>query len=272
MKTHSATKKRKPRSFNDVVADQDLRLPGLEYFFGKERGMHKMANYAKPHFENILLKQRNQALDAITKDRATMKGQYDKALADRSKEITVATSKKFLKALKHQPDSDTNKVRGLKNGIFVRERDTGVPLHVLPNQYLLYKGDTKRYFPNNNYDEGKTQREIGKSFDGAYDHANSRLAKEKTKATHRNPHSFQFPTYKGTDEEDENDGSTGELEGVFMGMPVLLSRFEQLPAKTIINDMIKKSDLRSHTPALTLPDADMMLPDVTEGDVEDAFK
>jgi hypothetical protein len=31
---HHATKKTKPRLFDDIVADQDLWLPGLEYFFG----------------------------------------------------------------------------------------------------------------------------------------------------------------------------------------------------------------------------------------------
>jgi len=30
MKKHHATKKTKPRSFDDIVADQDLWLPGLE--------------------------------------------------------------------------------------------------------------------------------------------------------------------------------------------------------------------------------------------------
>jgi len=52
----------------------------------------------------------------------------------------------------------------LKGGIFVRDRDTGVPLHVRPKQNL-FKGETWRYFPNNNY-EGKTEREIGKSIVG----------------------------------------------------------------------------------------------------------
>jgi len=32
---HHATKKTKPRSFDDIVADQDLLLPSLEYFFGR---------------------------------------------------------------------------------------------------------------------------------------------------------------------------------------------------------------------------------------------
>jgi len=34
MKKHSATKKTKPRSFDDIVADQDLQLTSLQYFFG----------------------------------------------------------------------------------------------------------------------------------------------------------------------------------------------------------------------------------------------
>ena len=272
MKTHSATKKRKPRLFNDVVADQDLRLPGLEYFFGRERGMHEMANYAKPRFENILLKQRNQALDAITKDRATMKDQYDKTLADRSKQITVATAGHFLNALKFNKDGATKNVTGLEHGIFVRDMDTGVPLRVLPHQNKLFKGDTKRYFPNNKYDAGDTERKIGSSFKGAYNHRILRTNKQKTKASLVNPHNSHFPIYKGTDNEDEDDGSTGELEGVFEGNHELISKFELLPVKGILNDMINKSDLRSCTPALTLPDADTMLADVTKGDVEDAFK
>jgi len=36
MKKHCDIKKAKPRLFDDIVADQDLWLPGLEYFFGKE--------------------------------------------------------------------------------------------------------------------------------------------------------------------------------------------------------------------------------------------
>jgi len=44
-----------------------------------------------------------------------------------------------------QPNDDPNKVRGLKNGILERNRDTGMPMHVLPNQSLLFKGDTNCY-------------------------------------------------------------------------------------------------------------------------------
>jgi len=94
----------------------------------------------------------------------------------------------------------------------------------------------------------------------------------KTKSSRHNMHGFQFPTYKGSEVEDVDDGSTGELEGVFEGKPVLLSRFEQLPTKSILQDMIDKMDVSkpiAALPALILPDADTMLADVTEGDVED---
>jgi len=60
MKKHSATKKTTPRLFDDIVTNQDLRLPGLEYFFGQERGMHKLADYARPCFEKLLLTQKNR--------------------------------------------------------------------------------------------------------------------------------------------------------------------------------------------------------------------
>jgi len=70
---------------------------------------------------------------------------------------------------------------GLKNGILVRDKDTGEPLHVLPNQYLLYRGDTKHHFPNNNLSEGSATAEIGKSFTRAYRHKNARLKKAKQK-------------------------------------------------------------------------------------------
>jgi len=55
MKKHHATKKTKPRSFDDIVANKDLQLPGLEYFFGRERGMHKLADYARPCFEKLCI-------------------------------------------------------------------------------------------------------------------------------------------------------------------------------------------------------------------------
>jgi len=64
MKKHHATKKTKPRLFDDIIANQDLRLPGLEYFFGQERGMHKLADYARPLFEKLLVKQRSLVLQS----------------------------------------------------------------------------------------------------------------------------------------------------------------------------------------------------------------
>jgi uncharacterized protein with von Willebrand factor type A (vWA) domain len=84
MKKHSATKKTNPRLFDDIVADQDLRLPGLEYF-GQERGMHKLANYAKPHFEKLLKQWRKEAVEAINQIKSNIQGQYNKELKDSRK-------------------------------------------------------------------------------------------------------------------------------------------------------------------------------------------
>jgi len=53
-----------------------------------------------------------------------------------------------------------------------------------------------------------------------------------------------------------------------------LSRFQELPVDGIIEDMIMKMEDKhplSDLPTLTFPKADMMLPDVSEGDIEDAF-
>jgi len=52
-----------------------------------------------------------------------------------------------------------------------------------------------------------------------------------------------------------------------------LSKFEQLPSKGIKEDIMKMEAKRpmSTLPALTF-DADMMVSDVTEGDIEDAFR
>jgi len=125
----------------------------------------------------------------------------------------------------------------------------------------------------NTYDEGKTQWGIGSSFAGAY--KNYIMNKIKTKASDQNTHNKQFPTYGGTDHTDVDDESTGELEGVFECKPVLLSRFEQLPTRGIIEDMIKKMEVNQPfftLPALTLPEADTMLPGVAEADIEDSFK
>jgi len=101
------------------------------------------------------------------------------------------------------------------------------------------------------------------------------LNKIKTKASENNTHNQQFPIYRGTDNPDVDDFATGELEGVFEGKPVLLSRFEKLLVKGIKNNMIMKMEAKhplSALPALTFPNADMMLSDVTERDIEDTFK
>jgi len=86
-----------------------------------------------------------------------------------------------------------------------------------------------------------------------------------------NPNPHLFPTYKAK----KGELPTGELEGVFEGKPVLLSRFEEIPTKGIIEDMIMKMEANqpvSTLPALTFFDADLMVSDVTEGDTEDAFR
>jgi len=67
--------------------------------------------------------------------------------------------------------------------ILVCNRDTGMPMHVLPAQNALFTNNkTKLYFPGNTYDEGKSERAIGNSFDVAYNHAKNRFEKIKTKA------------------------------------------------------------------------------------------
>jgi len=87
-----------------------------------------------------------------------------------------------------------------------------------------------------------------------------------------NPNPLLFPTYKGNR---LGQPPTGELEDVFEGRPILLSRFEELPIKGIIEDMIMKMEANqplSTLPAFTFFDADRMVSDVTEGDIEDALK
>jgi len=36
------------------LADMQMLLPGLEYFVGRERGMHKLADYARPALRSYL--------------------------------------------------------------------------------------------------------------------------------------------------------------------------------------------------------------------------
>jgi len=158
------------------------------------------------------------------------------------------------------------------NKIWDLNKDTGMPMHVLPAQNALFTNNkTKCYFPENTYDEGKSERAIGNSFDGAFTHAKNRLDKIKTKALHHNPHNKQFPTYKGTENADVNDGSTGELEGIYGKTLVLISRFSQLPIRGILQDILNKMNFSSSIAplsALTFPDPDMMFADITEADVD----
>jgi len=142
------------------LADEQMLLPGLEYFVGRERGMHELADYARPHFEKLLIKQRKQAVDAINHIKSNIQDQYNKELKESRNKIAVQTTGAFLKALKFRHDDNTKKVRGLKNGILIRNRDTGQPMHVLPNQYLLYRGETDHYFPENMETEKKTVSHI----------------------------------------------------------------------------------------------------------------
>jgi len=140
MKKHSATKKTKPKLFDDIVANQDLQLPGLEYFFGQERGMHKLADYARPCFEKLLLNQRKQAVDAINLIKSDIQDQYNKELKESRNKIAVQTTGAFLEALKFKHDDNPNKVRGLKNGILIRNKDTGQPMHACPTNICCTEG------------------------------------------------------------------------------------------------------------------------------------
>jgi len=144
-------------------------------------------------------------------------------------------------------------------------------MHVLPNQYLLYRGETNHYFPENMETEKKTQSILGSSFVGAIKHRDAVLKGQYDPKLAYNPNQHLFPTYKGK----SGKLPTGELKGVFEGKHVLLSRFEDLPTKGIIEDMIMKMEANqpvSTLPALTFFDTDLMVSDVTEGDIEDAFR
>jgi len=186
---------------------------------------------AKPQIQKLLLNQREQAVNAINKVTSNIQDQYDKALNRRTKQITVATAGTFLNALAY----DNTHNLGLQQGILVCNRDTGMPMHVLPAQNPLFTNKkTKHYFPENTYDEGKPEREIGKSFEGPFTHAKNRLDKIKTQALHHKPHNKQFPTYTGTENADVNDGSAGELKGIYSKT---LSRFTQLLIRGILQDI-----------------------------------
>jgi len=143
-----ATKRQKDKL--QELADKQMLLPGLDYFVGRERGMHEMLTYARPRIEKLLVKQRKQAVEAINKATSDIQDKYKEALKESKKQIFKNTATSFLRSLKYQPDANPNNVRGLKQGILVRNKDTGRPMHVLPFSYLLFKGNTRHYFPDNN--------------------------------------------------------------------------------------------------------------------------
>jgi len=264
-----ATKRQKDKL--QELADKQMLLPSIDYFVGRERGMHEMLAYARPRIEKLLLKQRREAVEAINKATSDIQGQYKEAINRRTRQITAVTASSFLKALAY----DNTKNLGLKQGILVLHRDTGISMHVLPTQSALFSNNkTKSYFPQNTYDEGKSERTIGRAFDRAFNHAKNRTDKKNTQALYSNPHNTQFPIYRGTDDPDVDDGSSGELEGVYSRMLVLLSRFTQVPMKGILQDMLDKMEIsppQVTLPALTFPNTDTMLTDITEADIDTVF-
>jgi len=103
-----ATKQQKDKLQD--LADKQMLLPGLEYFVGREKGMHKMLTYARPQIQKLLLNQRNQAVDAINKATSDIQDQFKEAITKRTKQITAVTAATFLKALAY----DNTKNLGLK--------------------------------------------------------------------------------------------------------------------------------------------------------------
>jgi len=74
------TKRRKDKL--QELADEQMLLPGLDYFVGRERGMHEMLTYARPRIKKLLLDQRKQAVDAINKATSDIQDQYKEALKE----------------------------------------------------------------------------------------------------------------------------------------------------------------------------------------------
>jgi len=67
-------------------------------------------------------------VDAINKATSDIQDQYKEAINRRTRQITAVTASSFLKALA----CDDTKNLGLKQDVLVRNRDTGIPMHVLP--------------------------------------------------------------------------------------------------------------------------------------------
>jgi len=80
-----ATKWRKDKL--QELADEQMFLPGIDYFVGRERSMQEMLAYARPQIEKLLVKQRNQAVDAINKATSDIQDQYKEAITKRMKLI-----------------------------------------------------------------------------------------------------------------------------------------------------------------------------------------
>jgi len=147
-----ATKRQKDKL--QELVDKQMLLPSIDYFVGRERGMQEMLTYARPQIKKLLVKQRKQAVDAINKATSDIQDQYKEAINRRTRQITAVTASSFLKALAY----DNTKKLGLKQGVLVRNRDTGIPMHVLPTQSALFSNNkTKSYFPQNTYDERKSE-------------------------------------------------------------------------------------------------------------------
>jgi len=120
------------------------------------------------------VQRRKEAMEAINKITSDIKDQYNKALKDSRKDITVAT---FLKALMFQDNKDIKKVRGLKMASLYAI-GTLVCHHMFyPTNICCAEGTPSATSPHNTYKEDKTKKEIGNSFYGAFTHKLSRLKK-----------------------------------------------------------------------------------------------
>jgi len=125
-----ATKQQKDKL--QELADKQMLLPSIDYFVGRERGMHKMLTYARPRIEKLLVKQRREAIEPINKATSNIQGQYKEALKESKKTNIQEHSHKLSKFSQVSARCQPHNVRGLKQGILVRNRDTGKPMHVLP--------------------------------------------------------------------------------------------------------------------------------------------
>jgi len=118
----------------------------------------------------LLWRQRTEATNTVNQLKSDFLKQHQEDLKKSREVITVATAKSFLTALKHQPDPDITKEKGLKSSLLVLDLNTDLPMHDLPTQNALFAGNSKHYFPNKTYNESKTQRAIGEAFKGTYDY------------------------------------------------------------------------------------------------------